>query len=299
MMKKIGTTAPYRFASPDGSPGRTKSQGQAQICRLGLRVKPWSSIVFLVIAALLCLHDSSGAEQFVWREVENKAFKVGEYNRYVLRWGLIHGGYSTMEISSVEQVNGRQSYHIISKTRSNSFFDTFYKVRDLNQSWMDVASLCSHRFSKNIREGGYRKKKRMEYDHVNRKVAIFKKNQVVDGEITPFIQDVLSALYYVRVEKLEIGNEISIDVNTSGKNWPLVVKVYKKEKVTVPSGTYQCILVEPRLVDEGIFETKGKIWVWMTDDERHLPVMMRTKIKIGSITAELISTEKKDSDNDF
>lgn len=263
--------------------------------------KFFNNILCSILCAFLTLSSPCaqglGAEEFVWRKVEHNAFVVGEYLRYVLRWGIIHGGYSTMEVTSIVPISGRSAYHLVSKTRSNGFFDTFYKVRDLNQSWIDVESVCSHQFSKNIREGRYRKKERIEYNHVNRTVTIFKKNRIVKGVITPFIQDVLSSLYYVRTQPLKVGHTFSIEVNTSGKNWLLVVNVYRKEKVQVPVGSFDCFVVEPRLAEEGIFETKGKIWVWMTDDERHLPVRMRTKIKIGSITADLISTERHESDD--
>jgi hypothetical protein len=45
--------------------------------------------------------------------------------------------------------------------------------------------------------------------------------------------------------------------------------------------------VEPVLKYPGIFENKGKLTVWVTDDQRRIPVLMRSKILIGAISAVL------------
>lgn len=256
--------------------------------------------IILFVHIFVCTSSALNVyAEFVWRSVENNAFTVGEYLRYRVRWGLIPGGYATMEIESIESINGRKAYYIVSKARSNTFFDTFYKVRDIHKTWIDTESICSHRFSKSLREGNFRRKRLVEYDHIKGTMRIHKSTEIVEAEITPFIHDVLSSLYFTRIKPLEVGDEFSIQVNTTGKNTPVTVKAYKKETVTVPAGTYDCILIEPALTGEGIFKAKGRIWIWMTDDEKHIPVKMKSKIAVGSITTELISTEKKGTDNDF
>lgn len=116
------------------------------------------------------------------------------------------------------------------------------------------------------------------------------RGKIVSAEIMPFVQDMLSVLYVTRVSHLEVGSELPIAVNTKGKNWELVVKVVKKQRIKVPAGKFDCIVVEPHMVGEGLFDAKGRIWVWMTDDKRHLPVKMKSKIAVGSITAELVDT---------
>ncbi|MBD3272085.1 MAG: DUF3108 domain-containing protein [Elusimicrobia bacterium] len=233
------------------------------------------------------------------RTVENNAFVVGEYLLFLLRWGLIRGGFATLEVDRVEQIHDRDAYVIVSKARTNGFFDTFFKVRDVNKSWLDTRGFYSHRFLKDIHEGHYEKKRMMDYFQQEGIVHIYKKDHTVEVEIPPFVLDVLSALYYTRTQNLTVGNDIVIDVNTGDKNWPLVVKVHRKETVEVPIGTFDCLVVEPMMRDEGIFETKGNITIWMTDDERHVPVLMKTKVLVGSITAELIRTIEKDTDWDL
>jgi len=51
----------------------------------------------------------------------------------------------------------------------------------------------------------------------------------------------------------------------------------------VPAGTFDCIVVEPALKFEGLFQQKGKVTIWLTDDEHRVPVLIKTQIVIGTI----------------
>jgi hypothetical protein len=66
------------------------------------------------------------------------------------------------------------------------------------------------------------------------------------------------------------------------------VQVLKKERIKTVLGEVNTILINPLLKNEGIFERKGAIFIWLTDDERRIPVKMKTKVAIGSITATLV-----------
>jgi len=70
--------------------------------------------------------------------------------------------------------------------------------------------------------------------------------------------------------------------------YPLVVHVLKREKIKVPAGKFDCLVVEPFLRGPGIFISKGKkLVVWLTADERRIPVRMRSEVFIGHVSAEL------------
>jgi hypothetical protein len=67
----------------------------------------------------------------------------------------------------------------------------------------------------------------------------------------------------------------------------IVVKVIGKEKVTVPAGTFDCFVIEPIMEAGGLFKNSGKLTIWITDDNRRIPVLMKSKIPVGSIDAVL------------
>ncbi|MFH1414870.1 MAG: DUF3108 domain-containing protein [Elusimicrobiota bacterium] len=209
---------------------------------------------------------------------------VGEKLTFSIRWGMITCGYAHMEVREKIKLSGRDTYRIVTTARSAQFFDPFYKVRDRVESYIDVENLYTVRYEQSNREGSYKKDLKIIYDHEH-KVA-FENNHKFD--ITEGIQDVLSALYYLRTKELEVGKSYEFDVGTGKKTWPLVVDVISREKVNVPAGEFKTIKVIPRLREEGIFKAKGDLEVWLTDDERKYPVQMKSKIEFGTISAVLI-----------
>jgi hypothetical protein len=96
-------------------------------------------------------------------------------------------------------------------------------------------------------------------------------------------------MYYVRTLPLEPGQSISIANHTDGKNYPLIVKVLGRERVKVDAGEFDCIVVEPILRGPGVFQQKGRLTVWLTDDHRRMPVLMKSKVVIGHVAAILKS----------
>ena len=60
-----------------------------------------------------------------------------------------------------------------------------------------------------------------------------------------------------------------------------------REQVETPAGTFKCVAIEPILKAGGIFKNKGRLVIWLTDDERRMPVLMKSKVAIGSISVVL------------
>ncbi len=228
---------------------------------------------------------SPSATEFNWRKIENNAFGVGEKLKFHIKWQFITAGVATMNIDEIVQINGRSAYKIVSEARSTPFIDTFFKVRDTNISFMDVESVCSHKFESNIQEGGYKKYEFIEFDQINN---VFKLSDGKTGSTRPYVQDVFSSLYYARLQNLEDGGELTVDTHSGDKTYPLIIKVHKKEKIRVPAGEFECYKLEPRLKGEGIFKAKGKLLVWVTADQRRMPVLMKSEVFIGSVDAVLV-----------
>lgn len=221
------------------------------------------------------------------RVATNHAFGVGERLEFSVGYGMIKAGTAVMEIPEMVKLEGRKCYHIISTAQSNKVFSVFFKVDDKVESFMDVHGLYSLRYDKHLREGKFKADVSMIFDQDNH-LAIYHSGK--DTFPAPeYAQDVLSAFYYVRTQDLKVGKSIFVDNHTDKKNYPLEVKVLRKEKVKVPAGEFDCVVVEPLLKTPGIFEQKGSLTVWLTDDEMKMPVLMKSKVIIGSISTELVS----------
>ncbi|MBD3168711.1 MAG: DUF3108 domain-containing protein [candidate division Zixibacteria bacterium] len=217
------------------------------------------------------------------RKVENRAWTVGESLKFVIRYGPIRAGTGTMSVKKIVDCGGHDTYHIVTTAQSAAFFSVFFKVDDRVESYIDTEGIYTRRFEKHIREGGYKADKVTNFDQVNH-LAITGKDTI---KTYPFVQDILSAFYYARTQDLEVGKPLFIDNHTDRKNYPLEVKVHRKQRVKTRAGTFNCILLEPVLRSSSIFENKGRLLVWVTDDQYKMPVLMTSKVIIGHITTEL------------
>jgi len=210
-------------------------------------------------------------------------FGVGERMVFSVQYGLVTAGDATMEVRNLATMAGRPCYRIVSDARTNDFFSKFFQVRDRYESYMDTTELYSLRYEKHVREGKFKRDDVVDFDQVAHRARY--KDRVVP--IPPRSQDVLSALYYVRTLPLKPGQSISLANHTDGKNYPLIVKVLGRERVKVDAGEFDCIVVEPILRGPGVFTQKGRLTVWLTDDERRMPVLMKSKVVIGHVAAVL------------
>jgi len=233
---------------------------------------------------------------FVWRSIPNNAFRVGERLEFVVKWGIVKAGEATISIPDQPLAGNRPAYRVLTEARSSSFLGSLYKVRDRNESWLDAQSLSTVRYENRIREGGYRAERLMEVHQASGTYRYQKKHfesntyQVIEGTVPAHVLDALGSLYYLRTQPITVGHEVVVDVIEKDKVYPLVIRVLKRETVKVPAGNFDCFVVEPELRDPGIFIAKGKkIQVWMTADERRMPVRMRADVFIGHISADLMA----------
>ena len=219
------------------------------------------------------------------RKIENKAFGVGEKLEYSVNYGFINAGNAVMEIDTVIDIRGRKCFRVTSTARSNKFFSTFYRVNDRVLSFIDVEGIYSLWFEKHLREGNFKSDRWISF-HQDKNIAVTNKQDTL--KVPEYVQDVLSAMYYIRTQPLEVGKSLLVDNHTDNKNYPLEVKILRKEKIKVGAGKFECFVVEPLLQEgAGVFQHKGKLTVWLTDDQYRLPVLMKSKIFVGSISAEL------------
>jgi hypothetical protein len=220
-------------------------------------------------------------------------FGVGESLSFEIKYGFISAGTAVIGIPAIVTVRGYPCYHIVSVAESNSFFSVFFTVRDVVESFMDVRELVPLRFEKRLREGDFRDHDLVVFDH-DRSVAIYPEQ---DGRVVPIAegaQDILTSLYYVRMLDLQVGRSVYITNHADKKNYPLEIKVLRKERVNVEAGRFDCLVVEPVMRTSGLFSHKGKLTIWLTDDERRVPVLMKSKVVIGSIVAELVGVRYAD-----
>jgi hypothetical protein len=217
-------------------------------------------------------------------EAAGTPFGPGESLRFSIEYGLIKAGTAWLEVAPMETWHGRTCYHLVSRAESNDFMSGIYKVRDRIDSLIDAEGLYSYRYRKRIREGTYKKDYDVAYDPALGK-ARYANGRMYDT--APWPKDGLAAFYFVRHVPLEVGKDVVIPHHSDESSNDIIVKVYRKERIEVPAGTFDCIVIEPVMAAGSIFKNSGRLTIWVTDDARRIPVLMKSKIPVGSIDAVL------------
>ena len=226
---------------------------------------------------------------------DNFPFHPGEKLTFQARWAFIPAGEAILEVLSIETMNGVKAYHFVVNARTYEFIDPFYKVRVHIDAYADVEMTHSILFKK--AQGGKKKRdvvinfnwKKMETQYSN----FGKKGRPVP--ILPGSFDPLSVFYAFRLHDLKENRVIKTPVADGKKCVMGKAKVIKREKIRVPSGTYDTYLVEPDIEHiGGVFKkTKdARLQIWVTADKRRIPVKIKSKVVVGSFVGELISIEK-------
>jgi hypothetical protein len=216
----------------------------------------------------------------------NQAFAAGEKLLFSVEYLGLAAGFATLSVEKGPLKHGRPTLHLIATARTHPAFEWFFKVRDRIESYFDADGLFSWQYEKHLREGSYSNDSVMIYDQFKREVVKDEGRTRVPAP--PLAQDVLSEFYFYRAVMPPLGQELTVPVVADdGKSYEIVVKSLRREKVRVPAGEFNCIVVQPMLKFEGVFQSKGEIKIWLTDDARRVPVLVKSAIAIGTIDVVL------------
>jgi len=226
------------------------------------------------------------ADTATLRDLGQHALRVPENLLFDIVWGgwsfrWVHAGRATLELNAT---SNPKLWTIRSTAWCNGFFQSFYPVRDTVTSWIHAKGVYPLRFEQILNEGSYHFKAKAVFDQEKHRLT----TQDTTLNIAPFTHDVLSAFYFIRTQKLTPGTEFELAAVSGKKAYRLRVLCHRRERVTVPAGEFQTLVVEPILKGDGLFKAKGSLLIWVTDEPRHLPVKMQSKIPVGSIKAELV-----------
>jgi len=218
--------------------------------------------------------------------------RFANYSREVLSYDIYWlGVYAGKAVLEAENNNG--IFKITSTVRSAPVISAFYKVED--QAECIVTNGLPFKLRLKLQEGNHATDKETVFDTVNRKVTFInylkgKKKEYAIPEGT--FWDVLSGFYYLRSQILLAGRTTYVNIFDSDKFFRAEVGVLRKETVKVPGmGEISAMVIKPELKSEGLFKKTGDILIWLTDDERKVPLRVETKIPVGNIVAELRGIE--------
>lgn len=230
--------------------------------------------------------------KYTLREIENKAFKVGEKLHYKFAYGFINAGVATLEVKKVDKkIQDRDLLHIVGVGKSISAFDWFFKVRDRYETYIDEKGIFPWLFVRRIHEGGYEKAQDYKFYQSHGYVVNEDKERY---EVPEAIQDMLSSFYYARTidfSKAKKDEVFTIQSFVDEEVYPLRIKYAGKKTVRIKEGKFKCYVFHPQVQEGRIFETDEDLTVYITADENKIPILAKAKILVGSIRMELTGYE--------
>jgi len=210
-------------------------------------------------------------------------FRAGEKFTYDASFGIIHIGAGTIELSGFDTVRSRLAWRA---TLTVTGGPPLYKVRDSTVSWFDVRTLSSLRYVQRLREGGYRADRQFE---IYPERAVYVKSGKGEAPSVAEPLDDTSILFFLRTIPLEVGQRYEFFRYFQPEGNPVVINVLRKERIKVPAGTFNTIVVQPQIAAQGLFSKKEGAEVWISDDSVRMVVQIRSHVKFGSLRLALRS----------
>lgn len=173
-----------------------------------------------------------------------------------------------------------------------------FHVNDHFESEFDREKGCSYDFNKQTVEGRRQIDSTLHLDYAASKSFLNQKNMVngqktqAESPIPSCLTDLLSGIFYMASQPLNVGHSFVVPIADAQRTVRVTMKVEGAEQIRTSLGTFKTIRVQPT-ADAGVVKNRGNIWIWYTDDERHLPVQMQARLFWGTITFRLISDENK------
>lgn len=212
-------------------------------------------------------------------------FPVGEVIEYDVLWGLFTVGEATASAAWTNR-DGRRLLTLIVEAETNGIVDKLYPVKEYLETILDPVTFLPLSFEKRSREGRRHYDEITTFDH-ERLEGHWKsltKNTEKIFPIKPDTRDLMGLMYWIRKTPIQAGETHHYEVMTDEKLYGVVVEAGKKEKVSLERyGKVKCIKMEPKGTFDGMFVRKGRLWLWLSDDERYTICRAAASVPVASI----------------
>lgn len=211
-------------------------------------------------------------------------FGPGETLEYQAKLGPVPVGDGHLRVHGLEDVRGRTAYHVSLHVEGGV---PLARVNDQQESWLDVETLTSRRFSQNLRQVRYRRDRSYEIFPEERYFTI-SDQEGQEEMITDAPLDDISFVYYARSLPLEVGDVYRLDRYFQPDGNPVLLEVVRRDRVEVPAGTFNTVVVRPTIQASGLFGEGGEAEIHFSDDDRRLLVELRSRVPVvGSLSLHL------------
>ena len=221
----------------------------------------------------------------------NYPFPDGHSYVYGAEWHLITAGNAVVRMDAAG--NDRK---VAASAESSGAVNVLFPVHDRFESHFDPRTFCSLSIVKHSEEGSHKRETTIHFDYPNKKSTLDEKNlktgetKHVDSDLAGCTTDVITGFYYLQSLPLQLGASYEFPIS-EGKTTIVRASVEKREQIRVPAGSFPTVQVTAEATS-GPLKSKGKVWVWYSEDPSHTPVQMRAKLGWGTLLFRLQRIEK-------
>jgi hypothetical protein len=221
------------------------------------------------------------------------SFPLKQTLTYSVDWRVFPAGTAVLRF---EAAGDREN--LTASADTSGAINLIFHVSDRFQSSFDRAKGCTYDFNKQTVEGRRQVNSTLHLDYAQNHSILDEKNLVtkqtkhVESTAPACLTDLLTGVYYASSQPIALGHNFVIPVFDAMHVVPVTMKIEGREEIKTPLGTFKTLRVQPT-ADAGVVKNRGNIWIWYTDDERHLPVQMRARLFWGTITFRLIGNDNK------
>ena len=206
---------------------------------------------------------------------------------YSVEWHLINAGTATVTLK-----RDGASEHLRAIADTSGVVNKLFAVHDTYDAEIDARSFCTQQISKHSEEGARRIERRVHFDYHSAKSRMEENNlktgirRQADFDIPPCITDVVSGFFYAASLDLAPASSQTFPVNDGGKTTDVKIEVEGRNRIKVPYGEFQAVRVKAQPIS-GPLAGKGVLWVWFTDDARHIPLQLKSKLGFATLLFQL------------
>lgn len=226
-------------------------------------------------------------------------FGPGEKLTYEIHWTFIHAGDAVLEVMPDTEVDGVPARHFKATAKTVPWVDKFYKVRDSMEAWTDLDVTHALHYIKDQNEGSYHKNVDLVFNPKERKTYRYIKGDLRHTLDQPEkVFDPMSILFAFRKEILYKTMTFKSNVTDGKKSVVGESFVEGMDDIETPMGDIRCFRVRLDIKHlSGVFKKSddAELIVWFSADARRIPVRVRSKVKVGHFTLELVDYQPPSS----
>jgi len=221
------------------------------------------------------------------------AFPQKQTLTYSVDWRVFPAGTAVVRFEAVGD-----AMHVSANAETSGAINLLFHVSDHFQSIFDRNTGCTAEFNKQTVEGHRQVNSTLKLDYTQLKSIFDEKNisknqtKHIETPIPGCLTDLFSGLFYASSQPMEVGKSFPVPVVDAMHTVLVTMKVEGREEIKTTLGIFKTIRVQPT-ADAGVVKNRGNIWIWYTDDDKHLPVQMRARLFWGTITFRLSGNDSK------